>query len=112
MMKNGVIAEKKDNKLSFYSFSETFGRNYLYTKPFTQGEWRYFQKARSMNELYGFRRWGRNPRLDKTVKRVIQMQKYVEKEIVAWREEVEKAREICSRRSTYSFSRETGGYER
>ncbi len=66
MMKNGVIAEKKDNKLSFYSFSETFGCNYLYTKPFTQGEWKYFPKAR----------------------------------------------ELCSLRSSYKLSRETGGCER
>lgn len=83
MIKNGVTIEKKDNKISFYSCSEQNGRNYLYTKPFTLGEYLYFRGDRSMEELHSFHDWGKNPRLDKTIKRVIQMCRYVEKDIEA-----------------------------
>lgn len=81
MMKSGVTIEKKDNKISFYSCSEKYGRNYLYTKAFTLGEYKYFSRDRSMQELRSFHDWGKNPRLDKTIKRVIRMYQYVEKEL-------------------------------
>lgn len=81
MIKNGVRIEKKDNKISFYSCSEKYGRNYLYTKPFTLGEYLYFRNDRSMAELHSYNNWGKNPRLDKTIKRVIMMCRYIEKDI-------------------------------
>lgn len=81
MIKNGVTIEKKDNKLHFYSYSRQNGSTYLYSKPFTKGEYLYFRGNRSMDELYSFHDWGKNPRLDKTIKRVIQMCKYVEKDM-------------------------------
>ena len=62
MIKNGVTIEKKDNKISFYSCSEQNGRNYLYTKPFTLGEYLYFRGDRSMEEHHSFHDWGKNPR--------------------------------------------------
>jgi len=86
MIKNGVTIVKKNNKISFYSCSEKYGCNYLYTKAFTLGEYIYFRNDRSMTELYSFRKWGKNPRLDKTIKRVIKMCKYIEKDIEAARE--------------------------
>ena len=80
MLKNGVTIEKKDNKIHFYSCSEQNRCIYLYSKPFTLGEYLYFRGDRSMDVLYSFHNWGKNPRLDKTIKRVIKMCKYVEKD--------------------------------
>ena len=81
MIKNGVSIEKKNMQISFYSHSEKYGRNYLYTKQFTLGEYLYFKNDRSMKELHSFCGWGRNPRLDKTVKRVLKMCRYIEKDL-------------------------------
>lgn len=83
MIKNGVTIKKENNKISFYSVTEQNGCTYLYTKPFTLGEYLYFRDARSMAELHSFHGWGKNPRLDKTIKRVIKMCKYMEKDLEA-----------------------------
>lgn len=95
MIKNGITIEKRDNKINFYSCSEKYGRNYLYTKSFTLGEYLYFRGDRSMDELHSFHDWGKNPRLDKTIKRVIKMCKYVEKDMEAAK--AYEARELFTR---------------
>lgn len=81
MIKNGVVIKKSNDRISFFGCSEAYGCNYLYTKPFTLGEWLYFKDGRSMDEIHSFNKWGRNPRLDKTIKRVLSMKKYIEKDL-------------------------------
>lgn len=81
MIKNGVVIKKSNDRISFFGRSETYGCNYLYTKPFTLGEWLYFKDGRSMDELHSFNKWGSNPRLDKTVRRVLSMKQFVEKDL-------------------------------
>lgn len=106
MIKNGVTIEKKNNQISFYSCSEKYGRNYLYTKPFTLGEYLYFRDDRSMKELYAFRNWGKNPRLDKTVKRVIKMCKYIERDLETAQDHAPKALDVFKvTASAYDYCR-------
>lgn len=79
-MKNTVVITKVDDKINFYLLSAEYGRKYLFTSNYSKGVYEYFRKGRSENELRTYRSWNRNPRLDKSVGRVIIMSKYVEKE--------------------------------
>lgn len=108
MIKNDVVIEKKNNQISFFSCSEKYGRNYLYSKPFTLGEYLYFKDDRSMNELRAFHDWGKNPRLDKTVKRVLKMCKYIEKDMEAYQDYVPQVMKLGSSKTsigTYDYCR-------
>lgn len=80
MIKDGIEIEKNNNMIHFFGCSQKYGRNYLYSKDFTFGEWDFFKDNRSLKELHSFHDWGKNPRLDKTIDRVILMYRYMEKE--------------------------------
>ena len=45
-------------------------RFFLFTQNFTKGVYEYFKNGRDENELRAFRKWGRNPRLDKTIEKI------------------------------------------
>lgn len=84
MIKNRVEIEKDTkNQVSFFFISEKYGKNLLFKKDYSKvlkGVYEYFQCGRSINELYSFHGWKKNPRLDDTIKRVLKMCRYVEKE--------------------------------
>lgn len=83
-MKDRIEIFKDDkNQVHFYFMSEKYGKQPLFTKPFSKvgkGVFHYFQNGRSENELHSFRGWDKNPRLDNTINRVLKMCRYVEKE--------------------------------
>ena len=82
-MKNRIEIKKSNNQIHFYLRSEKYGRQYLFSKPFTNGEYQYFKDGCSENQLRSYNRWNRNPRLDKTVQRVIRMCGYIERDLEA-----------------------------
>ena len=80
-MKNKYIALKKDNMLNFY-FIYAKKKYYLFTQEFSKGVYDYFRKGRAENEVRSFCKWGKNPRLDKTIEKIPMYVTYVMKEIV------------------------------
>lgn len=53
--------------------------HYMFTQKFTIGVYEYFYNGRTIAELKKFHRWGKNPRLDKTVEKIPMYIKYLER---------------------------------
>lgn len=79
MIKGKIVVTKTQDRLFFYYVIEN-NRLYLFTDKYTKGLFIYFRRGRSVNELIEYRRWGRNPRIDKTVTKIPTYIKYVMKE--------------------------------
>ena len=79
MIKGKIVITKIQNRIHFYYIIEN-SRLYLFTDKYTKGLFIYFRRGRSVNELVKYRRWGRNPRIDKTVAKIPAYIKYVMKE--------------------------------
>ena len=75
--KNKVIVSKADDKLNFYLLVSGKTKFYLFTQAYTKGVYQYFQNGRSEKEIRTFRRWNRNPRLDKTIEKLPLYIRYV-----------------------------------
>ena len=62
-------------KLNFYLTVD--GKDYfLYSRPFTKGLYHYFSNGRSVNEIKSYKKWRRNPTLDKTI--TVTLPKYID----------------------------------
>ncbi len=69
-----------DWKLNFYLVKE--GKVlYLFTQNYTKGVYDFFKNGRSANELRQFKKWRKNPRLDKTIEKIPIYRTYVMREI-------------------------------
>ncbi len=79
MKKDVIVIEKKMDTLHFYLVTKT-GRYFLFTQKFTKGVFAFFRIGKSIGELYAFKRWGQNPRLDKTIEKLPLYIRYVLKE--------------------------------
>lgn len=67
-------------KLNFYLV--TGGKTiYLFTQDYTKGVYDFFKNGKSTNELKQFKKWRRNPRLDKTIEKIPIYRTYVMREI-------------------------------
>ena len=55
-------------------------RFFLFTQSFTKGVYEYFKNGRDENELRTFKRWNKNPRLDKTIEKIPMYMKFALKE--------------------------------
>ena len=74
-----VVITKKNDSLNFYMIINKV-RLYLFSQQFTKGVYEYFKNGRSENEIRGFKRWGKNPRLDKTLSKIPIYKKFALKE--------------------------------
>lgn len=54
---------------------------YLFSQNYTKGVYDFFKNGRSVNELKQFKRWKKNPRLDKTIEKIPIYRTYVMREI-------------------------------
>lgn len=54
---------------------------YLFTQDYTKGVYDFFKNGKSTNELKQFKKWRRNPRLDKTIEKIPIYRAYVMREI-------------------------------
>lgn len=54
---------------------------YLFTQNYTKGVYDFFKNGRSANELRQFKKWRKNPRLDKTIEKIPIYRAYVMREI-------------------------------
>lgn len=68
--KNKIIVSKNNNKLHFYILISGRTKIYLFTQTYSKGVYHYFQNGRSEKEIRSYRRWNRNPRLDKTIEKL------------------------------------------
>lgn len=69
-----------DWKLNFYLVKG--GKTlYLFTQNYTKGVYDFFKHGRSANELRQFKKWRKNPRLDKTIEKIPIYRTYVMREI-------------------------------
>ena len=74
-----VVITKKNDSLNFYMIVKKV-RLYLFSQQFTKGVYEYFKNGRSENEIRAFKRWGKNPRLDKTLSKIPMYKKFALKE--------------------------------
>lgn len=81
-MKDKIIVENKSEYLHFYLKNSKCGKLYLFSQRFSRGVFEFFNKERSISEILKFRRWNRNPRLDKTISKIPIYMRYVEREYV------------------------------
>lgn len=75
------IAKSNDDcKLNFYLV--TGGKTiYLFTQDYTKGVYNFFKNGKSTTELRQFKKWRKNPRLDKTIEKIPIYRTYVMREI-------------------------------
>lgn len=78
-MRNRVTITKKNNKIHFYLVNDG-GRYYMFSQDFSRGVYEFFRSGRSEAELHNYKRWHRNPRLDKTIEKIPMYIRYVLKE--------------------------------
>ena len=79
-MKKRITITKADEKLHFYLTTEC-GRTYLFTQDFSKGVYDYFRRGRSERELYEYKQWNKNLRLDKTIEKILMYIRYVLREV-------------------------------
>ena len=79
-MKDKIFVENKSDHLHFYLKNSKCGKLYLFSQRFSRGVFDFFSKERSINEILNFRRWNRNPRLDKTISKIPIYMRYAERE--------------------------------
>lgn len=68
-MKKRITVECRNGDLYFYLRSEQ-GIRFLFTQKFTRGVYRFFRNGLSERQLREYRRWDRDPRLDKTIEKL------------------------------------------
>ena len=81
-MKSKIIVTKKNGKMNFFLQTKE-GRFFLFSQNFSKGVYQFFCKGKSESEIISFKKWNRNPRLDKTIEKIPLYTKYVRKEIIA-----------------------------
>lgn len=74
-----VVITKNNDNLNFYMIFKKV-KLYLFSQHFTKGVYEYFKNGRSENEIRAFKRWGKNPRLDKTLSKIPIYKKFALKE--------------------------------
>lgn len=78
-MKNRITVVKNMDKLDFYLISKRV-KVYLFTQDYTKGVYEFFRDGKSENEVKGYKKWNRNPRLDKTIEKIPLYVQYVMRE--------------------------------
>lgn len=79
IMRNKIEITKKNNKIHFY-FISSGKRYYMFSQSFSKGVYEFFRNGRSEAELYSYKLWHKNPRLDKTIEKIPMYIRYVIKE--------------------------------
>lgn len=78
-MRNKIEITKKNDKIHFYLISG--GKKfYMFSQNFSKGVYEFFRSGRSEAELYNYKLWHKNPRLDKTIEKIPMYIRYVIKE--------------------------------
>ena len=80
-MKDKITVTKKNDKINFF-LNARAGKFFLFSQNFSKGVYSFFQNGKSETEIKSFRKWNRNPRLDKTIEKIPLYTKYVRKEII------------------------------
>lgn len=79
-MKAKIQITPNGNSINFYL---VINRKwyYLFTQRFSRGVFDFFYRGRLEQEILTFRKWNRNPRLDKTIEKIPIYTAYVRKEM-------------------------------
>ena len=81
-MKSKIIVTNNGSRMNFFLQTKE-GRFFLFSQNFSKGVYQFFCNGKSESEIISFKKWGRNPRLDKTIEKIPLYTKYVRKEIIA-----------------------------
>ena len=79
MKKDMIMIYKKPGIINFYLVTKA-GRYFLFSQDFSKGVFEFFRRGKSFGELRSFKRWRKNPRLDKTIEKLPLYVQYVLKE--------------------------------
>ena len=79
-MKGKIIIINKNNTIYFYWIDKKLGKMYLFSQRFSKGVYDFFCRGRSITEIFGYKNWNYNPRLDKTITKLPMYVKYALKE--------------------------------
>lgn len=80
-MKDKITITKTNDKLNFF-LNAKIGKFFLFSQNFSKGVYIFFQNGKSESEIKAFKKWNKNPRLDKTIEKIPMYTKYVRKEII------------------------------
>ncbi len=80
-MKDKITISKTNGMLFFYLVTD-IGRAFLFSQRFSKGVYDFFINGRSEAEIKGFRKWNKNPRLDKTIEKIPLYTAYVRRELL------------------------------
>lgn len=75
-----VRLDNQQNQVMDFYLRSADGKFYLLSQPFSMGVWKYFKNGRAVSEIMAFRAWNKNPRLDKTIVRLLSMIRYIKRE--------------------------------
>lgn len=75
-MKSKITVKVSGKMIDFFLLTAKFGELYLYSWEYTPGVYDHFRRGRMESELYSYRKWDRNPRLDKIISRLPAYIKY------------------------------------
>ena len=80
-MKNKIVVRISEKKtagrmIDFFMLTAEYGELYLHSWEYTPGVYDFFRSGRMESELYRYRKWKRNPRLDNIVSRLPAYIKY------------------------------------
>ena len=78
-MKDKIIVTKGNDQIDLYLISE--GKKlWLFSQKYSMSVYNYFRNGRSVREVMAYKDWQKGPRLNKTIKRIPGMIKYVKSE--------------------------------
>ena len=80
IMKNNKITITKGNNVLHFFYHVKGVRKYLFSQKFSKGVYDYFKNGRLEFEVFAFKKWNHNPRLDKTISKLPMYICYVLKE--------------------------------
>lgn len=83
-MKNKIIIDKKQDIIRFYISFDRLAREkyFLFAQRYSKGVYEFFYRGRSEDEVRSYKKWGRNPRLDKTITKIPMYLEYLLKNVV------------------------------
>lgn len=76
MKKNKIIIKNQNKKIDFYLLSGR-ERLYLFTQDYSKGVYNFFRNGKSEGEIRRYKKWDKNPRLDKTIEKLPMYIQYV-----------------------------------
>ena len=82
-MKRKIQIERGPNDTLKFFLVTKGSKRYMFSQKFSLGVYLFFVHDRSEQEILDFNKWGKNPRVDKTISRIPKVISYLDKYEIA-----------------------------